>query len=219
MDTTWSQMTDAKFITDNVLVTSTNEGIVRIWYLPLPLHGKVCLWSTVDDVNAATPGKKFCHLTQNNSANHIGNGYNVVTDAKFITDNVLVTSTNEGIVRIWYLPLPFPLHGKVRLWSTVDDVNAAAPGKKFCHLTQNNSANHIGNGYNLVTDAKFITDNVLVTSTNQGIVRIWYLPLHLPLSTTFCCFYCFNHHLLNSHYLVLWIQVTKALRIIQNIYF
>lgn len=64
--------------------------------------------------------------------------------------------------------------GKVRLWSIEDDFHAT-PGKKFRPLGQYNSSTHIGTGFHLVTKAKFINENVLVTGTNQGAVRIWCL--------------------------------------------
>ena len=61
--------------------------------------------------------------------------------------------------------------GKIRLWLIGDNIS---PARSFRHIGQHNSSLHFGTGH-LVTKANFINDNVLVTGTNEGSVRIWHL--------------------------------------------
>ncbi|KAL7484999.1 hypothetical protein ACHAW6_010589 [Cyclotella cf. meneghiniana] len=64
--------------------------------------------------------------------------------------------------------------GKIRLWLVGSDV---LNKKNFRHLGHYNSSTQTGTGFHLVTRAKFITDDLLVTGTNQGDVRIWRLQI------------------------------------------
>ncbi|KAL3781869.1 hypothetical protein HJC23_005409 [Cyclotella cryptica] len=64
--------------------------------------------------------------------------------------------------------------GKIRLWLVGSEVLSK---RNFRHLGHYNSSTQTGTGFHLVTRAKFINDDLLVTGTNQGDVRIWRLEI------------------------------------------
>ncbi|KAL7533642.1 LOW QUALITY PROTEIN: hypothetical protein ACHAXR_005360, partial [Thalassiosira sp. AJA248-18] len=77
----------------SVLCTGDRDGNIRIWLKP------------DDDLKGlCTPmGQKFRHIQLYKSSTHRGTGYHLVTRAKFIRNNLLITGTNNGDVRFWQL--------------------------------------------------------------------------------------------------------------------